>query len=164
MRLPRFHMPPRLRAQFEHGHQIVGPLRLKIANWIARFPVLLGMTVALTIATTALILVIGEQKRLDRALTTITHERIDTTASFCDRINLNADAVNRGNSYIAALIVQGAKSSEPFEPIYRQYGFPPFEKRLRLARRQGRKVTALSVPPLGCASLEQQIRAELHFR
>jgi hypothetical protein len=164
MRLPRPRIPARLQPHFEHGHQIVGPLRLKIADWIARFPVLLGMTVALTIATTALILVIGEQKRLDRALTTITRERIDTTGSFCNRLNTNANAVDRGNQYIAALIIQGARSSKPFEPIYRQYGFPPFEKRLRLARRQGRKVTALSVPPLGCASLEQQIRAELHFR
>jgi hypothetical protein len=164
MRLPRPRMPAWLQPHFEHGHQIVGPLRLKIANWIARFPVLLGMTVALTIATTALILVIGEQKRLDRALTTITHERIDTTASFCNRINLNANAVNRGNSYIAALIIQGAKSSAPFEPIYRQYGFPPFKARLRLAKEQAHKVTAFSVPPLGCSDLEQQIRAELHFR
>jgi hypothetical protein len=163
MRLPRPRIA-RLRLRFEHGHQIVGPLRLRIAHWINRFPVLLGMTVALVIATTALILVISEQKRLDRALTSITHERIDTTASFCDRINLNADAVNRGNAYIAALIVQGAKSSKPFEPIYREYGFPPFKKRLRLAKRQGHKVTALSVPPLGCGDLERQIRAELHFR
>lgn len=149
---------------FKHGHKIIGNRHLRFAQMANRFPVLLGMTIALALACTALILVIGEQKRLDHALRHITVERLDTTSKFCSTINLNSTSTNAADAYIGALIVSGAKQGKPFENLYRAYGFPPFKKRLRLAQEQSNTVTKFKVPPLDCAALEHKINGELRIR
>jgi hypothetical protein len=78
----------------------------------------------------------------------ITESRIAGTRDSCAAINANADAIR-------ALIVKGAKSSKPFDPIYKQYGFPPYKERVRLAMRD-----AATVEGQNCKARVEQIRRE----
>lgn len=55
-------------------------------------------------------------------------------------IETMCSAQNRVTLRLRALIVQGAKSSKLFEPIYRSYGAPPYRVRVRQAERQARSL------------------------
>jgi hypothetical protein len=64
-------------------------------------------------------------------------------------VRILGDALCRGESStrrkVRTLIVAGAEGSKPFEKVYRQFGFPPYEERLRLAMKQ-----AATLPNLPC--------------
>lgn len=59
---------------------------------------------------------------------------------------------NTQNAALRALIIKGAQSSKPFEALYRQYGLPPYNVRLRQARE-----AAATLGPLQCKELVSSV-------
>lgn len=57
------------------------------------------------------------------------------------------------NRALRSMIVNGAKGSRIFEPIYRQYGAPSYNQRVREAREAAGKL-----PDVNCARLQRRAR------
>jgi hypothetical protein len=76
----------------------------------------------------------------------------------CEALNDNSRTSRAQAAYIKGLIVAGAKSSRVFEPIYRQYGLPPYAKRLVLAEKQAAGLDHNLPPILDCHTLVVRIR------
>jgi hypothetical protein len=88
----------------------------------------------------------------------ITSSRVDVTRTICRTINQQAMATNRNGSYIQGLIVKGAEGSRPFEPLYRTYGFPPYQARVRMAKQQAAQLAKLKTPVLDCDRFVHQVK------
>lgn len=86
--------------------------------------------------------------------------RVAITSRLCTVINQNGKSNNRQNSYIRALIVGGAKQGAVFEPLYKQYGGPPYDVRLRKAKKVASRLGRYEVTHLNCDQIVDEINAD----
>lgn len=112
--------------------------------------------------------------RLDRAVTDaeqasedsaaaverIRESRATTTYEFCQKLNSNARRSNRLTSYLEQLVVQGTRQSRVFEPLYRQYGFPPYPERLRRAQETASEISKRKTKLIDCEKRIEELRRD----
>lgn len=58
------------------------------------------------------------------------------TGVLCDAIRDNAKLEDKQTGFYQGIIVNGAKGSIIFEPLYRQYHAPPYKQRVKQAEQQ----------------------------
>lgn len=125
--LPRYYL-------YRYGHQLAY--------------VFLGVGCFLALAV--LVHVVNKQNDTDKALgQLIQNIQIDrrlATGAICK-------SSNRLTFRLRGLIVDGAKGSRPFEKLFRDYGLPGYDARVRKAKRQ-----AASLKVVPCATLIERIR------
>jgi hypothetical protein len=63
-------------------------------------------------------------------------------------VTLVCDVDNSQNAALRALIINGAKASKPFDELYRQYGQPSYEERVKAAKK-----AASTLGPINCKEL-----------
>lgn len=140
-------------------------------NWlitlIIRNPVTVGMSLALLIASVALVLVLGalhsqggQQDKLRAFTARSAVDRRHTVSAFCESINRNAAAVNKQTDYLTVILINSVKESRPFEPTFRRLGLPSYAKRLAEARKTSSRLVRLKVPILGCDAYVRQVEQE----
>jgi hypothetical protein len=94
----------------------------------------------------------SDQGDTNRALTSlIKNIQVDRRVATSELCRSNNKLVLR----LRGLIVNGAKSSRPFEKLYRAYGQPPYAERVKQAEGQA---ASLAVVP--CAVLIERIRSQ----
>lgn len=89
----------------------------------------------------------------------ISASRVNVTSTICAALNRSARATNRHGTYIRRLIVEGARSSRPFEPLYRAYGQPPYAARVRAAEAQAKALAKLQTPVLDCGAFVRSVKS-----
>lgn len=130
-------------------------------NWlvalIVRNPVTVGMTLALLVASIALVLVLGAQGGIRGNQSRLTAferqqavDRSRTVEQFCGAINGNAATINRQTDYLKLLILGSVKQSRPFEATFKRLGLPPYRVRLAQAKVQAAGLEKRKVPALDC--------------
>lgn len=140
-------------------------------NWlitlIVRNPVTVGMTMALLLASVALILVLVGQASVrvqQQQLTDLnrrqTVEREQTVFQFCKAINANALVANRQTDFLRQIIVNSVKQSRPFDRTYRKFGLPPYRERLRQAEELASGLSDRKLPILDCKVYAHRVARE----
>lgn len=130
-------------------------------NWlvtlIVRNPVTVGMTLALLVASIALVLVLAAQTGIrdnQNRLTAFERQqavtRAQTVEQFCSAINGNATTINRQTDYLKTIIVGSVKQSRVFEATLKRLGLPPYRVRLAQAKVQAAGLEKRKVPALDC--------------
>lgn len=139
--------------------------RWKIALAVTTHPILVALTLAMVIASVPLYLFLGvsqenrdQQTQIAGLVKRIQDERKKTVGIFCRRINNNIDASKRLSNYLQQLIVVGAKQSRAFEDLYQAHGFPPYNVRLRLAKKQAKRITSFNNAPIKCRQIKREIQ------
>jgi hypothetical protein len=140
-------------------------------NWlitlIVRNPVTVGMTMALLLATVALILVLvgqGSVRVQQRQLTDLnrrqTVERQQTVFEFCKAINANALVGNRQTDFLRQIILSSVKQSRAFDKTYRKFGLPPYRERLHQAEQLAAGLSDRKLPILDCEEYARRVASE----
>lgn len=125
--------------------------------------VMLGIGLALALAYAGALYgrVEASNARQDREARATQRGRESTATLICSALNANSSASRRQAAYIKGLILAGAKQSKVFEPIYRQYGLPPYKQRLAQAQAQADGLDASLPPIIDCGALLRRIRFEV---
>lgn len=141
-------------------------------NWlvtlIVRNPVTVGMTLALLVASLALVLVLSalvglgdQQDRLSTFQRQTAVNRVANVGQFCRAINSNAATINRQTDYLKGIIINGAKQSRAFEHVFHQLGLPPYKVRLAQAQLQAAGLEKRKIPALDCKKFQRVASLEV---
>lgn len=140
-------------------------------NWlvtlVVRNPVTVGMTMALLVASVALVLVLGAQAGIRDQQDKLTDfqrqtavNRVANVGQFCRAINSNASVINRQTDYLKGIIISSVKQSRAFDSTFKRLGLPPYKVRLAQAQLQAAGLERRKVPALDCKEYQRVAEGE----
>jgi hypothetical protein len=140
------------------------PLAFRATLAARKYPVQVALVIALIAVCVPVYMLVNSNHDLRQSNRDLRNALILTASNrkavvnvFCRVINTNAATANTQTKYLQGLIVGGAKSSRPFEHVFKSLGLPPYKKRLAQARRQAGGLGHLKVPPLNCRKLDRSL-------
>jgi hypothetical protein len=139
-------------------------VKFRLALAARKYPVQIALVVALMAACVPIYQLLqsnGDLRRsnasLRNALLASQKSRATTVGVFCHVINRNAAVSNKQTDYLRAILVNSAKSSKPFESVFRRLGLPPYHARLHHALVQARHLEKAKIPALSCRDLVESV-------
>lgn len=148
-------------------------LRWRTALAVSTHPVMVALTVAILVMSIPLYLLVGvsatlrhqqvvartQQSQITALVKRIQVERKNTVHTFCGKINRNIRTTQRQSGYIKFLMIQGTVQSRGFEELLVSHGFPPYEVRLRRAKKQAAKIVSFNNGKIDCKKIAAEIAA-----
>lgn len=131
---------------------------------ITRFIVLLATVIGVllvsstSIAVYSLVRLNSQQGQILAQQKRSAASRQATSNLICAKINDAIHAAQRNTNTLGDLIMDGVKSSRPFENVYHQLGLPDYAARLKLAQQQVAKLKATKPDGINCPALLEDIR------
>jgi hypothetical protein len=138
----------------------------KLVLSVKKYPIQTAVLITMMVAAIPIYLLIdsntelrSQTKDLQEFNTNLQAQRIASSTLFCQAININAEATNTQTAFIANLILGGAYQSAAFEKVYKQFGFPPYDERVKQATDQADSLLTKRVKTLNCDKYVAAVRA-----